>query len=123
MRALTISAHGGLDQLAVHDVTMAAPGRGWVRVKLHAAALNHLDLWVVRGIPGVRITHNFVLGSDGSGIIDAVDDDVPARYMVREGDRVVINPGFATGDDEYVQRGDEPLSPSFGVLGEHHPGT
>lgn len=123
MRALTISAHGGLDQLGVHDVTMSAPGRGWVRVKLSAAALNHLDLWVVRGIPGVRITHNFILGSDGTGIIDAVGDDVPARYAVRAGDRVIINPGLATADDEYVQRGDEPLSPSFGVLGEHHPGT
>jgi NADPH:quinone reductase-like Zn-dependent oxidoreductase len=123
MRALTISAHGGLEQLAIRDVTTSSPGRGWVRVKLSAAALNHLDLWVVRGIPGVRITHNFILGSDGTGVIDAIGDDVPSRYTVHEGDRVLINPGLATDDDEYVLRGDEPLSPSFGVLGEHHPGT
>src|SRR5689334_17449392 len=101
MRALTISAHGGLEQVAVHDVTMSAPPRGWVRVKVSAAALNHLDLWVVRGIPGVRITHNFVLGSDATGTIDAVGDDVPSHYIVQEGDRVVVNPGFATQDDEY----------------------
>jgi NADPH:quinone reductase-like Zn-dependent oxidoreductase len=92
-------------------------------VKVSSAALNHLDLWVVRGVPGVRITQNFILGSDGTGVIDAIGDDVPSHYIVQEGDRVVINPGFATADDEYVLRGDEPLSPSFGVLGEHHPGT
>lgn len=123
MRALTISAHGGLDQLAVHDVPVPDPHPGWVRVKLEGAALNHLDLWVVRGIPGVRIARDWILGSDGAGVIDAVGADVPARYAVHEGDRIMINPGYTTAEDEYVKRGDEPLSPSFGVLGEHRAGT
>ena len=124
MRALTISAHGGLEQVEYRtDLAIPEPGAGCVRVKLQAAALNHLDLWVVRGVPGVSITPNWVLGADGAGMIDAVGSNVPARYAVREGDRVVINPGVAAADDAYVKRGEEPLSPSFGVLGEHQPGT
>lgn len=123
MRALTISAHGDLDRVTLSDVPMPAPPHGWVRVKLRTAALNHLDLWVVRGVPGVNITPHWILGCDGAGVIDAVGASVPARYLVREGDRVLINPGVATGDDEYTRRGEEPLSPSFGVLGEHRPGT
>ena len=123
MRALTIAAHGTLDTVDVREVPTPEPKRGEVRVKIRAAALNHLDLFVVRGLPGSHITFPWTLGSDGSGVIDAVGADVPARYAVTPGERVVINPGIATADDEYVRRGDEPLSPSFGVLGEHMSGT
>ena len=124
MRALTISAHGGLDQIEYHtDLLIPDPQPGWVRVRVRACALNHLDLWVVRGIPGVTITPKWILGSDATGVIDALGAEIPARYPLKAGDRVVVNPGFAIGEDEYTRRGDEPLSPSFRVLGEHVPGS
>jgi NADPH:quinone reductase-like Zn-dependent oxidoreductase len=121
MRALTISAHGGLERLELRDdVPEPSPGAGQVRVRVHAAALNHLDLFVVAGLPGVTITPGWVLGADGAGVIDAVGDGVTA---VAEGEHVVINPGISCRECEYCRAGEQPLCPKFRLLGEHLPGT
>ena len=75
MRGLTISAHGGLDQLEYRtDLPVPEPKRGEIRVRVRAAALNHLDLFVVGGIPGVKITPGWVLGADATGIVDAIGE-------------------------------------------------
>src|SRR5689334_10070546 len=69
LRALTISKHGGLEQLEYRD-DVAAPervGPNEVRVRVRAAALNHLDLFVLGGLPGITIAPPFVLGSDCCG--------------------------------------------------------
>jgi NADPH:quinone reductase-like Zn-dependent oxidoreductase len=123
MRALTIDAHGDLSQLVVRDIP--APelsGPHDVRVRVHAAALNRLDLWVLGGIPGVRITPPWVVGSDGAGIVESVG---AAVSRVQPGDRVILNPGVVDRHCacEYCRDGDQPLCLSYGVLGEHHPGT
>jgi NADPH:quinone reductase-like Zn-dependent oxidoreductase len=122
MRALTISAHGGLDVLEVRDDVPtpepAAPRD--VRVRIEAAALNHLDLWVVGGLPGVSITPKWVMGGDGVGVVDAVGSGVTS---VRPGDRVVINPGISCRQCEYCLAGEHPLCVRFRLLGEHLPGT
>jgi NADPH:quinone reductase-like Zn-dependent oxidoreductase len=124
MRALTISGHGDVDQLVVRsDLPIPEPQPGWVRVKVRAGALNHLDLFVLAGMPGFTLRAPWIMGSDGAGVIDACGTSVPAALALREGDRVIINGGIATADDEYVRRGDDPLSPGFKVLGEHLPGT
>ncbi|HEX4469469.1 MAG TPA: zinc-binding dehydrogenase [Gemmatimonadaceae bacterium] len=91
-----------------------------VRVRIRAAALNHLDLFVVRGLPGVTITPAWVLGADGTGIIDAVGDDVRG---VKVGDSIVINPGISDRTCEYCLDGQQSLCVRFGILGEHLPGT
>lgn len=93
-----------------------------VRVRIHAAALNRLDLWVLGGIPGVRIHPGWVMGSDGAGVIDAVGSAVTD---VAVGDRVILNPGVVDRRCrcEYCLAGDQPLCLTFGVLGEHRPGT
>jgi NADPH:quinone reductase-like Zn-dependent oxidoreductase len=124
MRALTISRHGGPEQLEVRsDLPIPEPAPGWVRVRVRAGALNHLDLFVLGGMPGFELRAPWILGSDGAGVIDAVGSSMPAGHAIREGDRVIINGGIATVDDDYVRRGDAPLSPGFKVLGEHLPGT
>ena len=122
MKGLTISAHGGLEQLAVrNDLPMPQLQRSTdVRVRIRAAALNHLDLFVVRGMPGVTITPPWILGADGMGIIDAVGDDV---REVKVGDTVVINPGISDRMCEYCLDGEQSLCVRFGILGEHLPGT
>jgi NADPH:quinone reductase-like Zn-dependent oxidoreductase len=122
LRALTISAHGGLDQLEVRD-DLAAPELrhpGEVRVRVRAAALNHLDLFVVAGLPGVRITPPWILGADGTGVIDAVGSEVPGLAV---GDAVVINPGMSDRTCEFCVAGEQSLCVRFGILGEHQPGT
>jgi len=119
--ALTISAHGGLDRVEVRDIPIPAiQHAGEVRVRIRAAALNHLDLFVVAGLPGVTIKPPWVLGADGTGIIDAVGADVTG---VSVGDRVVINPGISDRTCEYCRAGEQSLCVRFGILGEHMPGT
>src|ERR1043166_2422426 len=87
MRAWVIRATGGLDHLQLSDVPEPpTPGPGHVRVAPRAAALNHLDLYVVQGLPHeYRFPH--VVGADGAGVVDAVGPDVRA---FRPGDRVMI---------------------------------
>lgn len=124
MRGLTIDAHGGLEQLRVRDdLPIPAVERpDDVRIRIRAAALNRLDWWVLNGIPGVKIHPGWVLGSDGAGEIEAVGSEV---RDLRVGDRVIINPGIVDRSCrcEYCRDGDQPLCLSYGILGEHRPGT
>jgi NADPH:quinone reductase-like Zn-dependent oxidoreductase len=122
VRALTISAHGGLDQLEYRtDVpTPNLPRKDYVRVRVLAAALNHLDLFTLGGLPGVTITPPWVLGADAAGVVEEVG---PKARGVKPGDTVIINPGISDGTCEYCQEGEDPLCVNFGILGEHHQGT
>jgi NADPH:quinone reductase-like Zn-dependent oxidoreductase len=122
VRALTIDEHGGLDRLRLRDDVpipeIEAPDD--VRVRVHAGALNHLDLWVVRGVPGIRITPGWILGSDCAGVVDAIGNAVTS---VRAGDRVILNPGVSDRTCEYCRTGDNPLCLRYAILGEHRPGA
>jgi NADPH:quinone reductase-like Zn-dependent oxidoreductase len=122
VRALTISKNGGLDQIELRT-DLPIPelrGPGDVRVRVRAAALNHLDLFVVAGLPGITIEPPFILGSDACGVIDAVGADVT---NVSVGDYVILNPGLSDGTCEYCRDGEQPLCPRYQILGEHVPGT
>src|SRR5213082_313009 len=123
MRAWVIRATGGFDQLQQSDVP-DPPGPGalgprQVRVAPRAAALNHLDLFVVRGLPHeYRFPH--IVGADGAGVVDAVGSEVRS---VRPGDRVMINPGIPDYSCEYCRAGEQSLCRRYGILGEQLPGT
>jgi NADPH:quinone reductase-like Zn-dependent oxidoreductase len=118
---VTISAFGGLEQIEVRsDIAVPEPGPGAVRVRLRAAALNHLDLFTLGGLPGVTIRPPWILGADGAGVIDATGEGVES---LRSGDTVVINPGISDGTCEYCRAGEQSMCIRFGLLGEHHPGT
>ncbi|HKO16986.1 MAG TPA: zinc-binding dehydrogenase [Gemmatimonadaceae bacterium] len=91
-----------------------------MRLRVHAAALNHLDLFVVGGLPGIRIAVPWVLGADATGLVDAVGEEVRG---VAVGDRVIVNPGISDGTCEYCRAGEQPLCVRFGILGEHLPGA
>ena len=123
MRACVLRATGGLDRVEIADVpapgSPALLGPREVRVGLRAAALNHLDLFVVRGLPGEhRFPH--VLGSDGAGVVETVGPDVTT---VKPGDPVMINPGIWDGTCEFCRAGEHSLCVNYQVLGEHVPGT
>ena len=121
MIALTLTALGGLDQITLQDVPRPELGAADdVRVRIHAAALNRLDLWVVAGLPGIRYQFPHILGADGAGTVERVGAGVTG---FAPGDRVLLNPGVSCGACEWCLAGDQPLCPEFGVLGEHRPGT
>lgn len=121
MRALTIAAHGGLEQLTyredVPEPTLAGPHD--VRLRVEAAALNRLDLFVLGGLPGITITPPWVVGSDGTGVVESVG---AAVTRVRPGDRVLVNPGTSCGVCEYCRDGEQPLCVRYQIFGEHRPG-
>ncbi|MFL5605814.1 MAG: zinc-binding dehydrogenase, partial [Gemmatimonadaceae bacterium] len=122
MRGLTISAHGGVDRIEYRD-DLAEPRLERdqdVRIRMRAAALNHLDLFLLAGLPGTAITPNWVLGADGTGVVESIGAAVTS---IAVGDMVVINPGISDRTCEYCRAGEQPLCPRYGILGEHRPGT
>jgi NADPH:quinone reductase-like Zn-dependent oxidoreductase len=120
VKACVIHATGGLDQLVVTDVPSARdPGPGEVRVAVQTAALNHLDLFVVSGLP---LDYHFphILGADGAGVVESVGSGVTE---VKAGERVMINPGISDYTCESCLKGEHSLCVQYGILGEHLPGT
>jgi NADPH:quinone reductase-like Zn-dependent oxidoreductase len=122
VRALTISAHGGLEQLHVRDdLPMPPLGSATdVRLRVRAAALNHIDLFALAGLPGMTLVPPWVVGSDACGDVESVGADVT---NVSVGDLVIVNPGLSDRTCAYCQAGDHPLCVKFKVMGEHVPGT
>lgn len=122
MRALTISASGGLDNLEYRtDLPIPEPGEGEVRIRVTAAALNHLDLFVLEGLPGVKVKAPWVMGADATGIVDAIGPGT--ERGVKVGETVIVNPGLSDGTCEYCRAGEQSSCVNFKLLGEHVSGT
>lgn len=121
MRGLVLKGHGGLEQLEYRTdlPEPPAPTGGDVLLRVEAAALNHLDLWVLRGIPGVTLTPDWVPLCDAVGTVEAIGDAVTT---LRPGDRVVLNPGVSCRDCAWCRAGEQPLCPRYRILGEHRSG-
>lgn len=112
---------GGLEQIETVEVsTPAIRAPDEVKVRIMAAALNRIDLFVIRGLPKAQYTFPHVLGSDGAGIVEEVGSAVSA---VKPGDRVLINPGLSCGKCAACRAGDQPLCRKYRILGEHVEGT
>ncbi len=121
MRACVLTATGGIQHLHITDVPDApAPKAGEVRVAIRAAALNHLDLFVLDGLPGGAKQLPHIVGADGAGVVDAIGSDV---VNVRPGDRVMVNPGISDYTCEFCRAGEHSLCVNYRLLGEHLPGT
>ena len=99
MRALVFHEHGDPSILEWEELPEPEPGSGEVVVRLKAAALNHLDIWVRRGWPGLSLDMPHIGGADGTGVAHAVGEGVSG---IAEGSRLAICPGFATGEDSHA---------------------
>jgi zinc-binding alcohol dehydrogenase/oxidoreductase len=102
LKAIRIHEDGGPEVLRYEDAPDPVPDSGQVLISLRAASLNHLDVWVRRGLPSVPKPR--ILGADGAGVVVSGDGFAP-------GDPVVINPGLDHGDGRIT------------VVGEHTDGT
>jgi NADPH:quinone reductase-like Zn-dependent oxidoreductase len=120
IRAVRVHKHGPPETLRVENMERPLPGPGTVRVRLAAMALNHLDLWVRRGIPGVRFPLPLIPGSDGAGIIDELG---PGVRGFERGSRVFVLPATSCGNCGRCLAGDDNLCPEYGILGETSDGT
>lgn len=120
MRAVFLQRHGGGEVLEVGILPDPEPGVGEVRVRVHAAALNHLDLWVRDGLPSLKLSFPHVLGGDAAGIVDRMGAGV-ADWKI--GDEVIVHPGLSCGQCPMCRDGRESLCSRYQILGEHRSGT
>lgn len=117
MKALAFEQHGALEDVRLIELPVPAPGPGEALVRIHAAALNRLDLWVLEGWPALRLKMPHIMGSDGAGVVSAVGPGV-ARFS--PGDRVAINPTICNDpEDEFARRGFDNMCADFALFGEH----
>ncbi|MCE5335388.1 MAG: zinc-binding dehydrogenase [Desulfobacteraceae bacterium] len=116
MKALCFYQHGELDRLKFDDVPDPQAGPGEVLVRVKACALNHLDIWVMRGWPGLNLQLPHWGGSDIAGIVAGTGPGVEGWDT---GERVVINHGLNAYEDEFTLRGEHSMSPGYGIIGEH----
>lgn len=97
MRVVRIHEHGGPEVLRLEEIDptpFQRPRTGEVSVQVRACALNHLDLWTRKGLPGVTIPMPHILGSDISGIVAEVGEGVSD---IQAGQEIVLQPGLSCG--------------------------
>jgi len=117
VKALCFYEHGDLNVLCYGDVPDPEPGPGEVLVRVRACALNHLDVWVRRGWPGLELEKPHWTGADVAGEIAGLGDGVNGCGW-EVGQRVVLDPGISTTKDEFTRRGEHSVSPGYLIRGE-----
>jgi NADPH:quinone reductase-like Zn-dependent oxidoreductase len=120
MKSAYFLAHGDPSVLQYGDQPTPEPAPGEVLVRVTAAALNHLDIWVRQGWPGIRLRLPHIPGADGAGVVAACGAGV-TRWQA--GQRVVINANIGCGECEYCLAGDDNLCRNWQILGENRHGT
>ncbi|MCS7057560.1 MAG: zinc-binding dehydrogenase [Meiothermus sp.] len=116
MRAVWMEGRGGLEVLRYGEIEEPEVGPGEVRVRVRAVALNHLDLWVRKGVAAPNLALPHILGSDIAGVVETVG---PGAQGVVPGEEVVVNPGVSCGRCERCLSGQDNLCPDYQILGEH----
>jgi NADPH:quinone reductase-like Zn-dependent oxidoreductase len=119
MRAVVFRQHGGPEVMEVTDMPTPLPGAGEVQVRVAAVALNHIDLWMRRGLPSMKVTFPHIPGGDVCGTVSALGDGVRGLDV---GVRVLLNPGLSCGRCRECHGGRDNLCAEFRMLGEHTPG-
>jgi NADPH:quinone reductase-like Zn-dependent oxidoreductase len=120
VKAILLHTHGGLEALEYAEIPTPEPGPGEALVRLRAAALNALDLWVRKGWPGLKLQYPHIPGADGAGEVAALGPGVTGWT---EGERVVINSNLGCGECEFCLAGLDNRCRSWELLGETRPGT
>jgi NADPH:quinone reductase-like Zn-dependent oxidoreductase len=120
VRAGYLTGHGGNEVVAVGERPRPVRRAGEVLVRLHAATVNRVDLYMRDSGAGITHTLPMVMGLDGAGVVEEIDAD---ERTLQAGQRVLLHPGIACGRCEFCLRGDDTLCTSMRLLGEHRDGT
>ena len=120
MKAVLFHKHGGPEVLEYTDFPTPEPKAGEALIRLRAAALNRMDIFVRNGWPGLKLEMPHINGADGAGEIAALTEDSSG---LKVGDRVVINPNLGCGNCEYCLRGQDNMCRDWHLLGETMRGT
>jgi 2-desacetyl-2-hydroxyethyl bacteriochlorophyllide A dehydrogenase len=120
MKCVRIHEHGGPEKLIYEDVSVPQIGADEVLVNVKATSVNHIDLWVRKGLPGVKFHLPMIPGVDATGIVAEKGDAV--RH-VNVGDRVVVAQGISCGHCRYCLNGNDSLCKDYILIGEHRDGA
>jgi len=110
MKAIVIREHGGVERLEQSVLPDPVPKPGEAVVRVRAVALNHLDLWVRRGVPGHKFQLPIIPGAEVAGVVEG------------SGEEVIVAPGFSCGVCPACVSGNDPLCVSSGIFGENRDG-
>jgi len=120
LKAIQIKKHGNVRVLNYSEVENPICPPNKIKIKIKACSINHLDIWVRSGIPGMNLPLPLILGSDGSGIVVEVGNQVKSFDI---NDEVIIQPGTYDKNCKMVKDGRENFSKSYGILGETENGV
>ncbi|MEX2116178.1 MAG: zinc-binding dehydrogenase [Bacteroidota bacterium] len=120
MYCIRIHEHGGLDKLVLEEIPPPATGPSDVLIGVKATSLNHLDLWVRKGLPGVKFKLPIIPGVDASGVVVSIGQGVS---HVAVGDRVVVAQGISCGHCVHCLNGSDNLCKDYLLIGEHRDGA
>src|SRR5438477_1720096 len=119
MKAVFFSQHGGPDVLKAGEVPNPQIKANEVLVEVRACALNHLDVWVRQGLPGIEIPLPHILGNDVAGVVRERGELVD---WVSPGEEVLLQPGVSCGHCRECLRGADNLCPRYDILGYRRDG-
>lgn len=114
MKAVIFSEHGGPDVLHYTDVPEPSAGPNEVLVRVRACALNHLDLWIRQGLPGISVPLPHILGSDIAGDVASVGAEVKG---LKTGEKVLLSPGISCGHCAQCAAGKESQCREYTLFG------
>jgi NADPH:quinone reductase-like Zn-dependent oxidoreductase len=120
MKAAVFHQHGGPEVLQYQDVPDPKPGPGEVLIEVKAASINHIDIFLRRGMPGVKVAMPKIAGSDAAGVIRELG---PGVTGLAPGQRVTINPAVTCGRCEFCAAGFGSQCAAFGIVGENSDGS
>jgi NADPH:quinone reductase-like Zn-dependent oxidoreductase len=120
MKAVVFNQHGGPEVLQYVDVPNPRPGPGEVLIEVKATSINHIDIFLRRGMPGIKVPLPKIVGSDAAGVIRELGRDVSG---LTPGQRVTINPGIACGHCEFCSAGFGSQCVSWAMVGENRDGA
>jgi NADPH:quinone reductase-like Zn-dependent oxidoreductase len=115
MKAVVVREHGGVDKLRIEDAPKPKIRADEVLISVKAAGINHLDLWIRRGVPGHKFPLPMILGTDVAGVVAEKGELVD---NVKVGDRVAVMPGFASPTSPETLSGNIHLARDYGIFGE-----
>ncbi len=114
MKAIRFHEHGGIEKLRYEDAPDPHPGPGEVVVRVKACALNYLDIWERRGLPGIQLPLPHISGADVAGIVESVGAGVT---HCKPGDKTLVCPGLSCMQCEFCFQGRDSLCRRYSVLG------
>ncbi len=115
MKAIFLNRHGDASVLEYGDLPEVSVRPGEVKIKVAATSVNHLDVWVRKGMPHLKLNYPHVICSDASGTVEAIGEGVVG---FQQGDEVIVHPGVSCGKCEVCLTGEESLCRHYRIFGE-----